>query len=73
MINKCKHGVYIPKGETKSPSCSGCNPDEAYLSASLRRRLDVIMPDRIIDASDYGDVALGARLNDAFVLGDMTA
>lgn len=72
MINKCAHGNYIPKGDTVAPNCFGCETAKLGIFAGQRRRIDVIMPDRVLDASEYNVASVSARLNDAFTMSDMS-
>jgi len=65
-ITKCEHGVYITPGDTKAAYCSGCNPDATRLFTSgSHSQLDVMTPERVVDAADYLSQPIWERLNDA--------
>lgn len=67
MMNRCDHGNYIPQGDTKSPNCTGCTPPSVgILKVNRHRKLDVIIPERMLDSADYFEQPVTDRLADAF-------
>jgi hypothetical protein len=65
MLNKCIHGIYIPEGDTVALNCSGCGTAKLGIFALPRRRLDVILSDKILDSAEYNAASVTDRLNDA--------
>jgi hypothetical protein len=64
MMMKCRHGVYIPQGvfDGKSPSCSGCHPENAHIIFTGHRVALGIILERVVDSADYITRPLGERL-----------
>ena len=65
-MNKCQHGVYTPQWvfDGKSPSCSGCHPEDAHIIFTGHRAALGIILERVIDSADYMTQPLGERLSD---------
>jgi hypothetical protein len=72
MLNRCEHGNYIPKGDTKSPSCTGCNTASAGILVQQHRRFDGVPPERVLDAAEYAQQSMTDRLTDAAAMEMMT-
>lgn len=55
--DKCRHGVYIPRGETVALNCSACNPQhDRVLAAAMAIRKPacrIYGEPRTMDASDF--------------------
>ncbi len=67
-MSKCEHGIYVPAGifDGKSPSCSGCHPENAHIIFTGHRAvLGVILPEHMKDSVDYMMQPFGERLSDA--------
>jgi hypothetical protein len=54
-VSKCEHGIYIPQGvfDGKSPSCSGCHPENAHIIFTGHRVALGIILERVVDSADY--------------------
>lgn len=62
---KCEHGCYIAKGDTTAKYCSGCNPDYGRIMVPAKRVPELHHRERTLDASEYLDSPVWARLEDA--------
>lgn len=62
--DKCQHGVYIPRGYSFAPYCTGCAPGRGIISQP-DRSYNMIRPERQVDASEYLHSPIYERLKDA--------
>ena len=66
-MEKCKHGCYIPAGETKAIYCSGCNqgPADRPLQLSMskpRPPTTFDRPEPVLDAVEFMEQSPSTRL-----------
>jgi hypothetical protein len=65
MIRRCKHGMYVSPGETKSPYCTGCVPSQVGIVKLIRWQDPTVRPEVAQDVVNYLHSPVGLRLLDA--------
>lgn len=70
--NKCDHGIYIAKGDTRALYCTACNPGYSRIMRPPVRVILSARQERTLDTAEYCEQPISERLTFAEQLEDIT-